>query len=295
MNPADHPVPRPVLTACLLEKIVSEARAKGRKPHAFDTRLRYSSSGGCTRRLAYEALSVPETNPMDVPSLWVTFLGTIIHEFAQQAIAEKYGEAAQFEVTSITVECDSSGSADAVVILTVTPGPGQAKVLWELKTVNGTAFKTGVGVSSKPYGPAKGGPKGPRWTARLQAAINAVAHDCDLVVIGYLAMEAISKGLAERCGFNDTDRVCAEWVYPREVFETWAQAEILRQAQVLATVDAGELPDRYIIDDSGEEKHLRPEDSRRYWACDYCSHLDRCLEDGPGMVPVPVEIKGALA
>jgi hypothetical protein len=288
MAASDHPVPHPFLTACILNELAARDHSK---PTAHGTRLRYSSSGSCTRKLGDEAHGLEPTDPFDAPSLWVTFLGSIIHEHAQAAIANKYGAAATFEVTSMTVECDSSGSADAVVLLQVSTEIGDVvKVLWELKTVNGTAFKMGIGVDAKKYGPSPKGPKGPRWTARLQAAVNALANDCDLVVIGYLAMEGISKGLAERCGLSELDRVVAEWVYEREVWEPWARAEIQRQAEVLDSLDVGNLPERWVINDDGEAIPLAPEASRRPWNCDYCSFLTRCLEDGPGLVPVPVEI-----
>jgi hypothetical protein len=283
---ADYPVASPLFVSCLADEIVAARAAAGPKPKAHDTLFRYSRAGSCARLLAMDAAGIAETNPMDECGAWVTFLGTLIHEHVQAAIERRF-PGAQAEVTSVIVEASVSGSADEVIppveALAVVGWEG-GKVLFELKTIGGTGFSQAIGVNRKAY--KRDTPKGPRVSAKRQAALNAYANECDTVVVGYLATEAISKGLAEKLGLSDRDRYCAEWWYSREDWEPLAKEEIRRMGAVKALLEEGVIADRWAVEDDGTQKLLNPELARPDWKCLYCGHFDVCKTVGPGEVPL---------
>jgi hypothetical protein len=260
----------------LQEKQAQDAEL-GDKPKAFDTPFRYSDSGKCGRALAYSALKYPR-EPFDMAGTMVTTLGTEIHEKVQNSISNYFD--ASFEVPSQVIT--SSGSADGVII------DGEFRILLEIKTMGGTAFKKSIGLSNKGISDT---PAGPRSSAILQAALNAVANKCHYIVIVHIGLEAVSKGLAQRTGLSEAERCVAEWIIPAEVFEPLADQEILRQTEILDSLNEGLLPERFAIGDDLGLESLSPEGSRQHWMCTYCSYLDACMEDGPGNPPVRVEIK----
>ena len=62
----------PVYASILLDAIQAEYAAAGPKPHAFDTPFRHSDGGACALQLAMKYQKVPESDPFDWPSMWVT-------------------------------------------------------------------------------------------------------------------------------------------------------------------------------------------------------------------------------
>jgi hypothetical protein len=260
----------PTFTHLFVRKWMLENAERGRKPQAFDTPFRYSDAGKCARAMAYSALGY-EGEPFDAPSTFVTNLGTMIHEVVQAAIADDYPDA-QFEVASEVFV--ASGHSDGII-----PETALGTVQYELKTMGGTAYKKSIGFTNR----GMKDPQGPRYSAVLQAAINAKANNCDTVVIGHIALEAISRQAARRLGISEAHRFIAEWVIPKSVWEPLADAELARQALVLDDINNGYLPIPIAIDDNGSEVNLDPTNDR-YWQCAYCSYADRCLNDGPGTV-----------
>lgn len=289
-----YPVDQPLFTSVLVDEIAEASRKAGPKPHAADTRFRYSDCGSCARKMSYVALGIEPSDPFDLGSLWVMWIGTMIHEHLQAALEKKF-PGAKSEVVSVTPACDSSGSADEVaegeVITSVVVEWQGGKTLYELKTMGGYAFKKSIGLSNTKGG-TLGDPDGPRMSAILQGAVNALANDCETLIVGEIALESVSKGIAYRTGMRDRDRFIAEWQFPRAYWEPLARREIARQAAILARLDSEELlGERVIVDDNGEELKINPDASRPHWSCSYCSHQQRCLDDGPDPVPVPVELK----
>ena len=258
----------PVFAHLFVEDLMEENAKRGRKAQAFDTPFRYSDAGKCARQMAYSSLGL-EGVPFDGPSTFVTTLGTEIHEWAQTAIAKRFPEA-EFEGKSQV--STSSGHFDGIIHT-----EEFGKVLWELKTMNGTAYTKSIGAGAK----GMNTPGGPRYSAVLQAALNASANDCDTIIISHVALEAISRQKAARLDLPEWNRFIAEWIIPKEVWEPLADQEIMRQVQILDDLNMGRLPQRIAVSDKGDEEIQDP-DSTRGWMCVYCSYADICRADGGG-------------
>lgn len=277
----------PIMTNALLDELVVSDKNSGPKATAFDTPLRFSSAGDCARALSYQVLGAKVTNPFDAPSVWVTTLGTLIHEKVQEAIERRFPgttfeNKAQIEgVTS--GHCD--GLADGEVITAQYTDWDGGKVLYELKTMGGFSFEKSIGLRKQSRKMVE--PEGPRYTAVLQAALNAYANECDTIIIGHISLEGISKGVAAAVGLNDTERTIAEWHIPKEVWLPLALGEIERQKEIVRTVREDKvLAGRIILDDEGTLKAIDPSADRPFWKCDYCSYKDLCIADGSGIVSV---------
>jgi len=257
-----------------LSEMMDENEAKGRKAQAFDTPFRYSDAGSCGRKLAYSNLGY-EGEPFDAPATLVTWVGTTIHEKVQAAAAERWGgaweEEGKSEIPGIT-----SGHYDGILT-----HPDGTRTLYELKTMGGTAFKKSVGFSNKGLGT----PVGPRRSAVIQAALNALANECDDIIIGHISLEAISKQAAARMEIDEMSRIIAEWRIPREVWEPLAYQELGRLTEILDDLHVDVLPERQAVDDDGNLVVLNPESSR-WWQCSYCSFKNQCLRDGAGRVSI---------
>lgn len=264
------------------------------KPHAFDTRLRNSDAGKCTRQIQYAVIGADKTEPMTPAGYWVTGLGTIVHERWQEAMLKAWPEA-EAEVKVRYEDFESSGHID-LVIPAKRQGDGAKltpTVSLELKTINGWGFKQAVG--------ARGAAQGPRHSHKLQCALNAVAADADEMVIVYLAMENISPAELKRLlgrepsfEWDDYRKFTAEWSYTREQFEPWAEAEMKRMTRVLEFTDDKQLVPRFepempagarIVDPSkGTWQQVKDGSivaAGSTWMCNYCSWRSRCIEDGP--------------
>lgn len=267
-----QPVARPLFTDSLILELVEAAANEEPRDHEF--RLHFSGAGSCTRKTAYKVAGIEADDPMDPAGLWVTWLGTLIHEKLQEAIQRRY-EDSQVEVRSVIPNL-ASGYVDAIVSI------DGVLYAYELKTVGGFGFGKAIGLSNY----KRESPEGPRRSAVVQGALNALALGCQHVVVGYIGMEAISVQRAEAVGLGQFDRILAEWHIPEDVWRPMAEAEVKRWEQIVKWVDDGQLPPRYCPDDDGEIKILDPEAKKAPWQCKYCSHRPRCLQDGPGRVPI---------
>ena len=268
---------QPMFTHLFLEDMMQANAEKGKKAQAFNTPFRYSDAGKCERQMAYSFLGL-EGEPFDGPSTLVTELGTMIHEWIQEAILRRYPEAT-FEGKSQVVT--SSGHFDGIV----PDVPGLGKVLLEFKSMGGTAYSKSIGAGQR----GMNAPGGPRYSAILQSALNAQANGCDTIIIGHIALEAISRQKAGRLELPEWNRCISEWIIPKEVWEPLADAEIARQLTILDELRMDRLPPRLAINDSGAEEHLNPETDKS-WQCVYCSYRETCITDGPD-TPVNVHIK----
>ena len=277
---------KPIMTDALLSELIKQDEERGPKPTAFVTPFRYSSAGDCARSLSYQALGYEPTNKFDGPSIWVTTLGTAIHEWVQEAIARRF-PGAEFETKS-KVDDIASGHADGVVestvITAVIPEWNGGRVLYELKTMGGFSFEKSIGLKKQKR--VLENPEGPRHTALLQASLNALANDCDTIIIGHISLEGISKGVAASVGLDDYGRVLAEWHIPKEVWLPWAEEERFRMRKILGGIEAGMIAGRIIPDDDGNPLPIDPTSSRPYWKCDYCSFKDLCVSHGSGIVTI---------
>ena len=88
--------------------------------------------------------------------------------------------------------------------------------------------------------------------------MNAVANDCDTLIIGVLSMQAVSIQLAEKVDYSELDRICGEWHYSRAEFSPWAELEVARAQAIDAFFDENCLPPRMAVGDEFETLHLDP-------------------------------------
>lgn len=264
----------------------------GEKPTAYGTRIRHSDAGKCARAVAYSAARIPRSNPMDLPGVWVTSLGTLIHEKWQEAL--QAAVPAEVEVKLRIDGLDASGHADAVI------PEADYRILFELKTVGGFSWKMKVGERSDPEGPS--------YEHIAQGALNAKAIDAFEMVIGYIATEAVSKPAAKRKNLDELARFCGEWTFSRDEYEAVALVEQHRLQGILDLLDKGLLaarkipspelpPGAEIVDPkTGRWQVSGPDgivDTGSFWACGYCSWQDTCAKTESGRIPVesvPVKI-----
>ena len=218
---------------------------------------------------------------MDLAGSWVTYLGSLIHERLQEALQEKWPAAWVEGKTQLGETGDflTSGHYDALLTL-----PDGRTVLYELKTKGTYGFDLSVGILRKQWKRAE--PEGPGMGAKIQGALNALAAGADLLVIGVIGFEAISKGFAEKIGCSEEDRIMAEWHYTREEFEPWALAELERLGEINDFLEHDHLPPRWAVDDQGKHVELDPKNNA--FPCSYCGWKSMCQFAGDGPVPLPI-------
>jgi hypothetical protein len=269
---ADHPVEVPFITDVLVEALHA---AEDPYERAFETPFTHSQALKCSRFLGYSAMRYPESDPMDLAGHWVTSLGTWGHRELQKALLDRFPDAS-VEVRVRHGEI-SSGWVDALIY-----DIEYGTVVYELKHKGAYGWDKAVGINRKGY--TRKAPEGPGWPAKVQGALNATALHADRLVIGVVALEAVSKQLAEKLGLSEVGRVIAEWHYTKAEFTPWANKELDRLAALKNVVGNGRLPDREGVDDDGRSIDLDPEASRPHWSCTYCSQRSRCIQDGPGVI-----------
>ena len=93
MANSDYPVREPLITDVLARAIHREMIEGGRKPTAYPTFFRHSDAGKCSRYLFYEWKKTEQSNPPDVSSAWVMWIGTMLHEELQRALPERFPNA----------------------------------------------------------------------------------------------------------------------------------------------------------------------------------------------------------
>lgn len=281
----EPPDPAPTFLAPYFEHLRERNAAAGERAHAIaDTRFRHSMAGDCARAIAYHALGVPTSNPMDLAGIVVTSNGTTKHDEIQDVLGNVPGFEAERPVQVDGL--DGSGSEDGLLVV------DGVRVSWEHKNVGGFAFKMAVG--------ERGAAQGPKHAHKVQGALNALADNADRLVITYMTWEAISVQIAQRKGFTEEGRVAAQWTYERDEFEPWALAEVARVSGILELLDNGELPARkhpelvkgaVITDPSSGQWRVHDDeggivDTGSWWACGYCRWQDVCVSTAAGRQPV---------
>lgn len=271
--------------------------------------IRPSDALDCARKVGYIAAGI-EGAPMDAPGWWVTSLGTIIHELLDPAIVDHFGEHASTEHMIGTPILDDDGNRVGIephvvevrgVEVSVVSfidlwlhHPAHPSTAWDYKSVGGYAYKLAVGERNEP--------EGPKRSALIQAGIGALLVDAERVGVLNLARDAISVDTARRKGFDEYRRFLAEWTVALDDIRDEVEAEILRLWKINRLVhDDGFLPIRKVPGLGGEITDPRngawqvwatENDEPRlvatgnYWGCDYCSHRDVCIADGPGRVEI---------
>jgi len=277
-----HPVPVPLLTGLLAERIHRDNEAEGKRPKAFDTLLRNSGAGKCARQLGLAAAGYEESDQPDISGEWVMWLGSLIHEKWQEAAIDML----EFDIVDPEFQVRfgdlTSGHLDARIRLV----DGRL-VAYELKTRGATGFDRAIGLDRRFF---KEKPlEGPTTSDKLQGALNAYAIGADLMVIGIIGLEAVSKAFARKLGFEDLRRIMAEWHYTREEYEPWAIAELDRMEEIADHLRSDVLPPRWAVGDDMTQVELDPDASRPAWQCDYCSHRTTCSYAGPGAVRLPLD------
>jgi hypothetical protein len=285
---SDFPVETPLLTDALIAQIHRDNAEVGTKEFAYGTMFRHSDATRCGRAMGYRYLSqLAEKDddeaelfmyePPDIAGEWVMWLGTMIHEKLQAALEERFGSQVEIEV-KVRHDDLSSGHLDALVHNV----PGVGRICYELKTKGGYGFDKAIGIDRRAYKEIM--PEGPGAAAKTQGALNALAVDADLLVIGVIGMEAISKQLRQRVGWNDLRAIVSEWHYPRTEYVPWAQMELERMTGLAEELVAGCVPERKAIGDEMQVLELDPEAQRPSWMCSYCGYRLVCVSHGPGRI-----------
>lgn len=268
-----EPVPVPMLTNLLVDAIAAANEAEGKRPKAFDTMFRHSDAGKCARQMGFSYLEVQESDPMDLAGHWVTWVGQKVHEEWQEVLIAKYGERVNLEVEKKVRRGDlSSGHLDALV-----DTQEGVTICFELKTRGSFGFDKAMGYRRK-GGFRREYPEGPRRADIIQGSLNAVAAGADLLVIGIIGMEALSKAGADTLGTSDLERIMGEWHYRREEFEPIALAEWDRMEEIKGYLDRDTLPPRWGISDSGFPAEFNP--AHTNFPCGYCPYKSACLSLG---------------
>jgi len=267
-----------MLTSLLVDAIHEANVAEGKRPKAFDTMFRASDAGKCARQMGFASLGYDETEPPDLAGEWVMALGIRIHEMWQDALLGDPDLDSQIEL-AVRFGDLSSGHLDALVTT-----PEGIKICDELKTMGSFGFDKAVGLMRKNW--SRKEPEGPRLSAILQGSLNALAAGADVLVIGVIGLEAMSKGYAEKVGASDLDRIMGEWHYSRAEFEPLALSELSRLEEVKGWLDQEILPPRWGLDDTGRSKEFNPESDQ--FPCSYCGYKSMCLYAGPQPVSLPI-------
>lgn len=301
----------------LVDRWHTDTRSEFLPPAHPDARFRHSDAGACSRVLAYKALGIPRSNPVDASGDFIMRWGIIAHEQWQEVLQERF-PGAEVEV-KVTDNGETAGHIDAVVSIPRDPEAPIGSRLWapeaghpdyvvsiEAKTVGGFAFKNAIGIP-----PASHTPRGPSYSHVLQAALNAKASHADEAVILYWSREAISVNMAAGRKLGDYGRVLAEWTLSRDEYEQIVAPEIVRIYGILDLVDAGTLPARKIPDPELPARHIvidpakgewssvndqgTIDDAGVTWHCAYCGWRDICVQTPAhraeiAEVPVLVEL-----
>jgi hypothetical protein len=272
-----NPVPVPMLTPLLVDAISEANKAQGKRPKAFDTYFRHSDAGKCARRIGFSYLGYDDSDPMDLSGHWVTWLGRILHEHWQEAGHRVLNMEAEVKVRHGDL---SSGHLDALV--TTKEG---ITICYELKTKGSFGFDKSMGYLRKSWTRIE--PQGPPLGEILQGSLNALASGADLLIIGIMGLDSISKGNAKKMGVSDLDRIMGEWHYTRSEFEPLALAELERLGEIKGWLDADFLPPRWGLNDAGYSVTLDP-DKDHDWQCVYCPYRSMCSYAGAAAVPLPI-------
>lgn len=268
----NNPVEIPVFTRVLAQAIHQANVEAGERPKAFNTIFRHSDAGKCARQLWYNASGVAKSEVMDLPGEMVMWYGSRIHEHWQEALIEAFpGTEVEVKVRHHYDHEDPglcSGHCDAVIKAEF------GTVVVELKTKGGFGFNQAVGLDRQRY--SRKTPQGPGGPALLQGALNAYAVDADVLVIGIIGLEAVSRQLAGKLDIAPEARIMAEWHYSKDEYVPWAVDELNRLEAIASDVRDGMPSPRKAVGDHFETVRLDPNATKVDWRCTYCGHFETC-------------------
>jgi hypothetical protein len=261
------------------------------KAHALPGRRFRASWAGkrCDRSLQYALQGVPASNPPSLADHWRFGIGTMVHEIVQTTLPGAFPNSdIELPVDLRPIGIDGSASTD--IVLYTDESKTQAKLVVELKSINGFGFKNAATTF-------KGPPEGPKYGHIVQGALAAAALNAtDGLRIGYLSLENLSPNMATYAD-NEAGRFCAEWHFPLTYCKQIARQEAVRISRVTAYVDLDGLSERALHDPSIPDGAVITDPKRGMWSqvisdqihdagsvwfCGYCDHRDRCIDDGPG-------------
>lgn len=268
---------------------------------AEGARARHSWAGMCAKRISYEVAGVEPSEPVgeNVSAQWSFALGHLAHDLVQQAITRTWAATNARVTHEVPLDCGTrAGTADTVIEWDEpVPFPIDGTVhkvrrlVGEWKSMGGFKFRKQVTE------------EGPSKSAYLQAALNGVAAEADMIVLGSMALDQMSPNVAKSVygpDFDQSDRFWAEWWYPRSVFEVDGIAEGLRLERIVKMVDEGKLVPRHvpgempdnarIVDPSCGMWEVRIVSADRsvpsqvtqaglFWGCAYCPFQSHCVSE----------------
>ena len=259
-----------------------------------DRRYRGSWAGSrCLRRLWYDVVGEPETDPRTLEDHWRMATGTIVHllldDNVVQALAGTWDRIeVERPVDLRLVGIDGASTGDLFIF----NDSEKKAVANELKSAGGYKFK-------KSAIDFDGGPSGPNYGDVVQGVLAAEALQAELgseweveCRILYLSLENISKGIVEKKGLKPWQAFSAEWVISQEMRTEILEREVKRANHVLAEPF---VPARIIDDPEQVRQVMKVTDPMtgaliggtsdnpvfdKTWRCGYCPFRKRCIADG---------------
>jgi len=289
--PAKPDVLLPIMESWLAEYI---ANGEDQLDTALGTQYRASWATMCSRRISYDVLKTPETNPNTIADYWRFKLGTMGHELLQKHIALAFPESKiELDVDMRPLGIDMSAHLDALV-----PDPlhKDAWIPIEIKTVGGYAYKLAASTF-------RGPPEGPRVSAKVQGALSgrALMEDYRIMrmLVIDLSLENLSPNLVRSAGLGgELGRFGAQFQYSRDQMIEMADEEVSRIKWIDSFVSKGKPAPRHIPYEmprgariinpkkgawrltEGEGIEEQIVDMGEYWGCNgYCPYQIQCVAD----------------
>lgn len=265
-----------------------------------------TDAGKCSRQLSYKWSGVAPDQPSGGTSALVFAIGNVVGEMVAEGVAREHPDA--LVIAEHPIHSDDGENIEPVIVETtagdlpmigfmdVRVQHGDIHDVIEVKSTGqyGFSMMTGRGYRSPT-------PEGPKDTHLGQGSIYAKLVGAEKLVMLYVNRDPLS---AKQCD-NDIDRMAAEWHYTPDEFIPFADAELARLRGIYGLVRDGTAAARRIpgtpaeITDpssGGWVKYGEPAEDEEdppvlmfgnAWECSFCPHVDRCIADGPGRVPLP--------
>ena len=266
-----------------------------------------TDAGKCARQLSYKTAGVEPDQPQGGTSALVFALGNTIGDMVAEGIARDFPEALVIAENPIHFDGKGIEPNEPVIIETSAGdlpmvGFSDVDITHEIRDVVEVKSTGQYGFTMQTGRGYRGGtPEGPKPGHYGQGAIYAKQVEADRLVMLYVNRDPLS---AKQCD-NDIDRIAAEWHYTPDEFIPFADAELARLRGIFGLVKDGTAAARRIpgtpaeITDpstGGWVKYGEPAEDEEdppvlmfgnAYECGYCPHIDRCIADGPGRVPLP--------
>lgn len=282
----------------LFEGWLDKLRDEEEKPKAFDTLMRASNAGMCTRRLFFHIDDTAfDATPAD---RWRMWLGTLAHKSIEEDMVPAVQSdewldietEPKFDLTDQGVSCSGSGD------LKIETKDRQVGVV-EIKTVGGTKMKNRAFDWN-------GGPAGPEAYHVRQVGLAMQGLDAQWAVLLYLGMENMgpqqlrTASKAFGIEMEDWDKFMAEWVLSRKELQPVIDDEMRRMRLVTQAhaqgLSAGEIPKVVIVDGpelGGRGVEIVDPETGTFevkttegqvievgttWQCNYCPFRGQCMD-----------------